>query len=72
MGTNNRLRIPVVTVKGSALTAMPPGVTKPIGPLVAPGGTTASMLVPDTTSNSAALTPLNGRRWRQGNGFRSR
>ena len=47
------------TVKGSALTAMPPGVTTLIGPLVAPGGTTASMPVPDTTSNSTAPTPLN-------------
>ena len=47
------------TVKCSALTAVPPGVTTLIGPLVAPEGTTASMLVPDTTSNSTALTPLN-------------
>ena len=47
------------TVKGSALTAVPPGVTTLIGPLVAPEGTTASMLLPDTTSNSGALTPLN-------------
>ena len=41
------------------LTAVPPGVTTLIGPLVAPEGTTASMLVADTTSNMGALTLLN-------------
>ena len=30
-----------------------------MGPLVAAGGTPASILVPDTTSNRAAGTPLN-------------
>ena len=59
MGTNSRLPIPVVTVKYSALTAVPPGATTLIGPLVAPGGTMTSILVPDTISNSRALTPLN-------------
>ena len=59
MGTNRRLWNPVVTVKCSALTAVPPGVTTLIGPLVAPGGTMTSILVPDTISNSGALTPLN-------------
>ena len=47
------------TVNVSALTAVPSGVTTLIGPLVAPEGTTASMLVPDTTSKTTALTRLN-------------
>ena len=59
-GTNSRLLISTtVTVKGSALTAVPPGVTTLIGPLVASGGTMARILVIETTSNSRELTRLN-------------
>ena len=59
MGTNRRLWIPAsVTMKLSSLTPAPPGVTTPIGPLVACTGTTARRRVIDWTSNSLELTPL--------------
>ena len=48
-----------VTVNGSALTAVPPGVMTLIGPLVAFGGTRARIRVIETTSKSREPTPLN-------------
>ena len=58
MGTNRRFPMPVVTVKTSALMAVPPTVSTLIGPLAASGGTMTSRLVVERTSTSRALTSL--------------
>jgi hypothetical protein len=47
------------TVKFEALVAVPPGVVTLIGPVVAPDGNTAVIVVELTTLKEAAFVPLN-------------
>ena len=47
-----------ITVKVSALVAVPPGVVTAIDPVVAPAGTVAVICVEESTVNMVALVPL--------------